>query len=100
MQVRCDRLVIERALSGVGREHHDHVGFLACLGRSQDAQSLGLRRGAAAAPFEEPDAHVVTRVTQVEGVRMALRTVAEHGDRAAGQRLGIRVCVVVHPSGH
>ncbi len=59
VQVRRDRLVIQRALTGVGRKHHDHVGFRARLLRGQHAQPLGLRCGAAAAGLGEPDAHVV-----------------------------------------
>ena len=100
MQVRCDRLVVQRALPGVRRQHHDDVGFLARLGWRHDAQPLGFGCGAALARLEEPDAHVVSRVTQVQRVGMALRAVPQDRDWPARQRLGIGVCVVVHPSGH
>ena len=100
VQMRRDRLVVQRALTGVRCQHHDHVRFLARVRRRQHAQPLGLRGGATAARLGEPDPDVVPGVAQVERVGVALRAVAEHGDGAARQSLWIGVCVVVHPSGH
>jgi len=49
LQARRDGAVVQRALAGVRRQHHDHVGVGARLPGREHAQSLGLRCDTAAA---------------------------------------------------
>ena len=100
LQARSDRLVVQTALPGVGRQHHDHAGLGAGFGRRHDAKSLRLRQRAAATRLGQTDPHVLAGVAEVERVRVSLGPEAQHGDPLSGERIGIGVGVVVHASGH
>src|ERR1019366_311944 len=83
VQMRRDRLVVQRALTRVGGEHHDHIGFRAGPRWREHAQGLRQRGRAAPARLRQPASYAESPVTQIERVSMALRPVAEHGDGPA-----------------
>ena len=96
LQVRGDVLVEDRLVLGVGAQEHDQVGLLGGLGHREHPEpgrlGLGHRRRALA----EADPHVDARLLEVEGVGVALRAVADHGDLAAGDERAVGVLLVVH----
>ena len=89
-----------RLLLGVGRQQHDHVGLGRGVGDGQHPQpgrlGLGHRRRALA----QPDPDVDARVLQVQGVRVALRAVADDGHLAALDDRPIGVGLVVDGCSH
>ena len=72
VEVGLDVLLVDARLLGVGEQHHDHVGFLARLGRREHPQPGGFglvpRRGA----FAQPDPHVDAGLLEVQRVRVTL----------------------------
>ena len=83
LQAGGDVLVVDRLLLGVGGEDHHDVGGRGGLGDRQHLEALRLGLGDRRRALAEPDDHVDARVLQVEGVGVALRAVADDGDRLA-----------------
>ena len=87
-------------LLGVGGEDHDDVGPRSGIGDRLHGEpgvlGLGLRRRTVA----KTDAHLDTRLLQVERVGVALRAVADDGDLLAADDRRVGICLVVHVGGH
>ncbi len=80
LDVRLDRLPVQRRLHHVGGEHGDQVGAFHRLGRFGDLEAIGLGLVPGRAVRAQADHHVEAGVAQVQRVRAALAAVAEHGD--------------------
>jgi hypothetical protein len=100
LDVGLDRLGVDLALRGVGREHHHQVGLGARVERRQHAKPLRLRSRARLGRLGQPDPHVDAGVAERQRVRVALRAVADDGDFAALDEREIRVVVVEDLGGH
>ena len=80
LEVGRDGFVVEFLLLGVGNEDHDDVGPGGGVGRRLHGEAVFFRFDARGAGFRQADANVAARVTQIERVGVALRTVTENGD--------------------
>jgi hypothetical protein len=100
LQVGLDLLGEDLGLSGIGCEHHDHVGPLGHLCGSSDLQALLLRLGAGLRACRQADANIDAGVAQAERVRVALASVADHSDLAALDDRQISIVVVEHLDCH
>ena len=98
--VRRDVLVIDRLLLRVGSEDHHHIGGGRRFGDRQDLEPLLLRLGDRRRALAQPHDDVDTGVTQVEGVAVALRAIADHGDGLVADDRGVGVVGVIDVRGH
>src|SRR5208283_4556392 len=80
LQVGLDIAVIDLRLLGVGREDHDGVGPRRRIAHREHLQPGSLGAFPRTAARLQPDTDINTTVTQVQRVRMALRSVADYGD--------------------
>ena len=81
-EVRRHVLLVHARLHLVGQEQRDDLGVGDGLGDGADAEARFLGSGARRASFAEADLDVDARVVQVQRVRVALASVADHGDLA------------------
>jgi hypothetical protein len=99
-EVRPDVAVVDRLLSGVGHEDHDHVRLADRLGHVGDAESCLLGERPALRARRQPDDDVDARFVKVQRVGVALRPVADDRDLLTGEGRRVSVVVVIHPRGH
>ncbi len=98
--VRRDVLVVDRLLLRVRREDHHDIGGRRRLGDRQHLEPLLFRFGDRGRALAQPDDHVDTGVTQVEGVAVTLRPVADHRDGLAVDDRRVGVVGVIDVRGH
>jgi len=72
--------VIELRLLGIWSENHDDVGPGRCFGWSVDDQAFLFGFGARGTAFVQADTDGDATVTEIEGMSVALRAIADDGD--------------------
>ncbi len=77
MGLNC--FVIQLGLLGIGRENHDDVRPGGCFRRSVDGQTILFGFGARRTAGLQADAYRHSAVTQIQGVCVSLRAVADDG---------------------
>ena len=92
--MRRDLGVVDGLLELIGQQHHDPVRLGAGLGDAEHFQAIGAGFVGRAAAFVEAHHHVDAAVLEVEGMGVALRTVANDGHRLAVQQAEVGVGVV------
>src|SRR6185503_10223669 len=93
-ETRLDILLVEVALSFVGSENLDPVGFLCCLGWRENREAIRFRLGGATPARVQTDNHAVAAVAEVLGLRVSLTAVAEDGDGLALEGIWIGVVLI------
>ncbi|GAA3309996.1 hypothetical protein GCM10020295_75920 [Streptomyces cinereospinus] len=83
LQVVLDVLLVDLGLDRVRDQDHDDVGLGGRLGRGDHAQALLPGLGPGLGALVQTDTDVDTRVTQGQGVRVALAAVTDDRDLAA-----------------
>ena len=96
LEVRGDRLGVDRALGLVRSQDHDDVGLAHGLGHRDDLQALRLRLGPGLAALGQADADVDAGVTQVQRVGVALAAITDHGDLAPLDHGQVGIVVIEH----
>jgi hypothetical protein len=99
-KVGGDVVGINVGLLHVGETDEDDVGLLHGLAGRDDGESVFLGDGLGLRAFVEADDDLDAGVLQVEGVRVALGAVAEHGDGLVFEEAEIGVLVGVYFGGH
>jgi hypothetical protein len=99
-EVRGDLLGVQLPLVLVGSQDHDQVGLFDRIGDGEDAQALGRSLLARRRTLLETDPHVDAGVAQAQRVRVALRAVADDGDRPVLDDREVGVVVVEHRCCH
>src|SRR5579863_5204938 len=79
----------------VGNENHDYVGLLGgfCRGHDTHAISPGLR--AALASFRQSNHDIAAGILHIEGMRMPLAAIADHGYTFLLDEFKVCVCIVI-----
>jgi hypothetical protein len=85
LDVRLDRLPVQRRLHHVRRQHGDQVGTLHGFGRLGHLEAVGFRLVPGRSVRAQADHDVEAGIAQVQRVRAALAAVAEHGDAGLGE---------------
>ena len=100
LQVGSDVLLIDLGLQLVGNEDHDDVAFLGGLVHGGDLQTSLFGLSPALGTLAQADAHVNAGIHEVEGMGMALRTIANDSDLLPLEDLRIDVVFVVDRNSH
>ena len=87
-QMRLDFAFIDIPLHRVRNQDRDDGGCLGGLGDRGHLQPIGARSLRGGASLVETHDHVGARIPQVQGVRVALASVADHGHGAPLKELG------------
>ena len=95
-QVGEDGLPVDLGLGVVGDQHHDDVGVAGDIGNQSHLEAFVFGLGPAPAPLVQADADIEPAVPQVQGVSMALASVADNSYRLVLEDREVRVVVVVH----
>ena len=99
-EVREDVALIDRRLLHVRQADHDDVGKADRLRRIKHFEAMLRRDGAGLRTWIEADDDLAAAVLQIERMGVALRTIAEDGERFVFEHAEIGVFVGVDFSGH
>ena len=97
--LRLDVVLVDGGDLLVGQQDHDDVGGLHRVGHFGDLQAGLLDLGPGGAALAQADHDLDAAVVQVLRVRMALRAVADDGDRLALDQAQVTVLVVINLHG-
>ena len=98
LQIGGDVSLIHIGLDLVVDEHHHDVAPLGGLGNGLDGKPRGLRLGPVLGAFPQAHADLAAGVFQVQGMGMALRAVADHGDLLAVEIVQVAILFIIHLS--
>ena len=98
LQIGGDILFVNVGLDLVVDEHHHDVAPLGGLGNGLDGKPRGLRLGPVLGAFPQAHADLAAGVFQVQGMGMALRAVADHGDLLAVEIVQVAILFIIHLS--
>ncbi len=96
LEIVADRLAIDVSLHLVGQQHVDDVGLARGLFGRQRLEAVAHGQVVVGAARALADDHGAAAVAQVLGVGMALRAVAQDGDRLALECRQIGIFVVIN----
>src|SRR5579875_227542 len=99
LEMRLDCLLIEGRLILVVDQDHDDVGLFGGLGNGQHHVPVAFG-GVPRLTWAQPHHHVYPRIAQVEGMRMPLTAIADHGHLFAAQRGEVSIFVVIDSCRH
>ena len=99
-EVREDVALIDRCLLHVRQADHNDIGEANRLRRIKNREAMLLRYGAGLRTRIEADDDLAAAVLQIERMGVALRTIAEDGERFVFEHAEIGVFVGVDFSGH
>ena len=77
LDIRKHLLAVQRCLMFIRSQDHDHVGGGHCFGNRLDHESRRFGLGYRPGPGTQTDDDLDTRIFQVVGMRMPLRTIAD-----------------------
>ena len=98
LQIGGDILFVNVGLYLVIDEHHHDVAPLGGLGNILNGKPCGLRLGPVLGAFPQAHADLAAGVLQVQGMGMALRAVADHGDLLAVEIVQVAILFIIHLS--
>ena len=96
LQIGSDILLVNVGLYLVIDEHHHDVAPLGSLGNGLDGKPRGLRLGPVLGAFPQAHADLAAGILQVQGMGMALRAVADHGDLLAVEIVQVAILFIIH----
>ena len=98
LQIGGDILLVNVGLHLVVNEHHHDVAPLGGLGNGLDGKPRGLRLRPVLGAFPQAHADLAAGILQVQGMGMALRAVADHGDLLAVEIVQVAILFIIHLS--
>ena len=100
VQVRSDALLVDLCLLLVGSEDHDKICFLCSISNGHDLEACFFSSLPGLGTFTQTNAHVATRILQIQRMSMTLRAIADNGDLLTLDELGICVLLVIDGYSH
>ena len=95
-QMRCNFIVIHRALFVVGNKDHYDICNFCCLRYGHNFQPIFLGPFPESTFLAQSHHNLKSAVMQVSCMRVSLTTVTNNGNRFAFQHLDIRVAVIIN----